>query len=148
VFPKNLFTYLVIEARTKEEAELVLDIMDSNDRRSSDCFISSKTVMVHMKINDDKEDLANMLNTLERQLPKGVKITANPPYYARLTSETKRKIKSLLIPALAGYIATIIGIVMINWQNLSIMILGEGLIASIFPAAAAFFLKIYEEHDS
>ena len=148
MFPKKLFTYLVIEAHTTEEAEYIYDIMDSNDRRSSDSFISSKTVMVHMRINDDKEDLANMLNTLEQQLPEGVKITVNPPYYARLTSETKRKIKSILVPALAGYIATIIAIVMINLYNFSIMVLVQGLIASIFPAAAAFFLKIYEEHNS
>jgi hypothetical protein len=146
MFSKSLFTYLVIEGNSVDEAEYIVDILDSHDRRYSDSFISSKTVMVHMKITDDKEDLTKMLNSLKQQFPNDVKIIANPPYYARITTESKKKLKSFFIPALAGYIATILGIVMINWQTLSMLIIIEGLIASLFPAAAAIFLKIYEEY--
>jgi hypothetical protein len=36
-----------------------------------------------------------------------------------MSSETERKYKAFVTPALAGYVATVIGVYMIIWNNLS-----------------------------
>lgn len=146
MFRKSLFTYLVIEAPSENETDPIVDILEGHDRRASDSLVASNKVMVHMRLLNDNEDLTNMLNTLPKEFPKDTKIIANRPYPARISTESKQKWKSFYVPALAAYLATVIGIFMINWKNLSGDIVGEALITSIFPAAAAIFLKIYEEY--
>lgn len=146
MFRKALFTYLTIRANSSADAEYVTDILEGHNRRASESSISSDTVMVHMRLINDGQDLTEMLNSLEQQFPAGVSITANPPYIARMSTESKQKLKSFIVPAFGGYFATIIGIVMINWQSLTWNLVPEALITSLFPAAAAIFLKIYEEY--
>lgn len=146
MFRKSLFTYLVIIARTKEDTDSITDILEGHNRRASESAIASNKVMVHMKIQNDKEDLANMLNSLEQEFPEGVRIIANPPYSAYVNTESKQRLKSFVIPALSGYIATVIGVFMINLKVLKWDVPLEAFVASIFPAAAAIFLKIYEEY--
>jgi len=123
-----------------------VDILEGHDRRVSDSVVAVNKVMVHMKIHNDNEDLASMLNSLEKEFPEGVKITPNPPYPAYINTESKQRLRSFVIPALSGYIATVIGVFMINLKVLTWEVPLEAFVASIFPAAAAIFLKIYEEY--
>jgi hypothetical protein len=120
-------------------------MLERNDRRASEAVISGTNVMVHMRITGD--DLSEMLKSLEKQFPEGTKITTNPPYSAWMSSETKRKYKAFIAPALAGYVATVIGVFMLNYNNLSTRVLLEAFLSSVFPAAAAIALKIFEKYS-
>jgi hypothetical protein len=143
---KPSFSYFVIHAKSRGDAEQVVEMLSRNDRCASNPEISEDTVMVHMRVKNDAEDLLQVVKALKEQFPENTEIIPNPTYHGILSSETKRKYKEFITPALAGYIATVIGVFMLNWNNaLSPRVLVEAFIGSIFPAAAAIFLKIYEK---
>lgn len=143
---KRPFTYLVIKASGSVEAEQIVEILSANDRRASEPSIFGYTVMVHMRVENDTEDLRNMLNVLQKQFPEGTNMTASQTYVGRMSSESKQKYKRLIVPALAGYIATVIGVFIVNWNAVSARVLAEALLGSLFPAGMALALKIYEEY--
>lgn len=101
-------------------------------------------------LSDDNRVLSSLrrilINVLQDTFPDGVKITANQPYLAWISTENKQKLKWFVVPAAAGYIATVIGVLMLNWETISTDIVTEAFLASLFPAGAAFALKIYEQY--